>query len=67
MQDLTQSHPWLHEQFVRFGYHTVRRSDQVFFSFLFMHFCPGTMTTHADSINSDLHRGLHRRLRHIEH
>ena len=28
MQDLPQSHPWLHEQFVRFGYHTVRRSDR---------------------------------------
>ena len=28
-----------------------------------MHFCPGTITTHADSINSDLHRGLDRRLR----
>ena len=37
---------------------------------LFMHFCPGTMTTHAESINSDLQRGLDRRLRHtrnIEH
>ena len=30
----------------------------------FMHFCPGTMTTHAESINSDLQRGLERRLRH---
>ena len=27
-------------------------------------FCPGTMTTHAESINSDLQRGLDRRLRH---
>ena len=35
--------------------------------FLFMHFCPGTMTTHAESINSDLQRGLDRRLRHIQH
>ena len=26
--------------------------------------CPGTMTTHAESINSDLQRGLDRRLRH---
>ena len=33
----------------------------------FMHFCPGTMTTHAESINSDLRRGLDRRLRHIQH
>ena len=36
----------------------------------FMHFfCPGTMTTRAESINSDLQRGLDRRLRHnnIEH
>ena len=23
----------------------------------FMHFCPGTITTHAESINSDLQRG----------
>ena len=30
----------------------------------FMHFCPGTKTIHADSINSDLQRGLDRRLRH---
>ena len=35
----------------------------IFLSF-FMHFCPGTMTTHAESINSDLERGLDRRLRH---
>ena len=26
-----------------------------------MHFCPGTVTTHAESINSDLQRGLERR------
>ena len=33
-------------------------------------FCPGTMTTHAESINSDLQRGLDTRSRHthnIEH
>ena len=30
----------------------------------FMHFCPGTMTPHSETINSDLQRGLHRRLRH---
>ena len=35
--------------------------------FLFMHFCPGTITTHAESINSDLQRGLDRRLRHTQH
>ena len=34
----------------------------LFFYFLFIHFCPGTMTTHAESINSDLQRGLERRL-----
>ena len=28
-----------------------------------MHFCPGTITTHAESINSDLQRGLGGRLR----
>ena len=35
-----------------------------------MHFCPETMTTPAESIKSDLQRGLDRRLRHthnIEH
>ena len=25
-------------------------------SHFFMHFCPGTRTTHAESVNSDLHR-----------
>ena len=34
---------------------------------LFIHFCPGTITTHAESINSDLQRGLDRRLRHVQH
>ena len=34
---------------------------------LFMHFCPGTMTTHAESINSDLQRGLEKRLPHTQH
>ena len=34
---------------------------------IFMHFCPGTMTTQAESINSDLQRGLDRRLRHTQH
>ena len=29
---------------------------------LFLHFCPGTMTTDAESINSDLQRELDRRL-----
>ena len=38
-----------------------------FFNFLFMHFYPGTMTTHAESINSDLQRGLDRHLRHTQH
>ena len=33
----------------------------------FMHFCPGTITIHAESINSDLQRGLDRRLRHTQH
>ena len=27
-------------------------------SFFYAFFCPGTMTTHAESINSDLQRGL---------
>ena len=35
-----------------------------FIFYFFMHFCPGTMITYADSINSDLQRGLNRRLRH---
>ena len=29
-----------------------------------MQFYPGRMTTHAESINSDLQRGVDRRLRH---
>ena len=33
----------------------------------FTHFCPGTMTTHAESINSDLQRGLDKRLQHTQH
>ena len=32
--------------------------------FFYAIFCPGTMTNHAESINSDLQRGLDRRLRH---
>ena len=32
-----------------------------------MHFYPGAMTTHAESINSDLQRGLVRHLRHTQH
>ena len=35
--------------------------------FLYTYFCPGTMTTHAESINSDLQRGLDRHLRHTQH
>ena len=35
--------------------------------FFFMHFCPGLMRTHAESINSDLQRGLDRRLRYTQH
>ena len=36
-------------------------------TFLFYAFSPGTMATHADSINADLLRGLDRRLRHTQH
>ena len=39
----------------------------VFFCLYFMNFYPGTMTTHAESINSDLQRGLARHLRHTQH
>ena len=41
--------------------------DKSMIEFFFMHFRPGTITTHAESINSDLQRGLDRRLRHIQH
>ena len=37
-----------------------------YYFFIIMHFCPGTMATHAESINSDLQRGLNRRLRHTQ-
>ena len=42
-------------------YRILKSSEKCFF---YMHFCPGTMTTHTESINSDLQRGLDRRLRH---
>ena len=41
--------------------------DMVKVFLFFMHFCPGTITTHAESINSDLQRGLDRRLLHVQH
>ena len=37
------------------------------FPFYLRIFCPGTMTILAESINSDLQRGLDRRLRHTQH
>ena len=42
-------------------------TQPTFHALFFMHFCPGTITTHAESINSDLQRGLDRRLQHIQH
>ena len=30
-------------------------------------FCPETITTHAESSNSDLQRGLDRQLQHTQH
>ena len=36
------------------------------YMYIFCNFCPGTMTTHAESINSDLQHGLDRRLRHTQ-
>ena len=36
------------------------RSIYCVMEYFFMHFCPGTMTNHAESINSDLQRGLDR-------
>ena len=41
--------------------------DDIFLIFLFMHFCPGTITTQVKSINSDLQLGLDRHLRHTQH
>ena len=38
-----------------------------FFIYFYAFFCPGTMTNHAESINSDLQRGLDRRLRQTQH
>ena len=40
------------------------QADTIFYFIIY--FCPGTIT-HAESINSDLQRGLDRRLRHIQH
>ena len=45
---------------------TYQMKVHIFFSFL-MHVCPGALTTHAESNNSDLQRKLDRRLRHIQH
>ena len=39
----------------------------IYFIFLLMHFCPGRITTHAESIHSDLQRGVDTRLRLIQH
>ena len=33
MSDLPQNHPWLHDQFMSKGYHTVRRSDRFWSGF----------------------------------
>ena len=44
---------------------TIMNQDQ--FLHFFMHFYPRTMTTHAESINSDLQRGVDRHLRHTQH
>ena len=44
----------------------VQANNLTLSAFRFMHFCPGMMTTHAESINSDLQRGLDRRLRHTQ-
>ena len=45
-----------------------RKKDIYHLRFPFMHFyvflCPGTMTTHAESINSDVQRGLDRHAQH---
>ena len=40
----------------------LKRRVNIFY--FIMHFCPGSITTHAESINSDLQRGLDIRLRH---
>ena len=61
---------WFIQLFLLFGNMFMRISivtTHPFFFFFFMHFCPGTITTHTESINSDLQRGLDRRLRHIQH
>ena len=36
-------------------------------NYVFLHFSPGTKTKPTESINSDLQRGLDRRLRHTQH
>ena len=51
----------LHAEEYRIGYICHGYMIFVFYAFI----CPGTMTTHAESINPDLQRGLDRRLRHI--
>ena len=52
-------------------FHWLRVKERIIFKVLLLFFLciflnPGTMTTHAESINSDLQRGLDRRLRHTQ-
>ena len=56
-----------HSQLLRQGGGSTAEGNSIEDLLFFMHFCPGTITTHAESINSDLQRGLDRRLRHIQH
>ena len=57
-----------------YGAHKITRTAPIYVTYsfrplgfvFFMHFYPGTMTTHAESINSDLQRGLDIRLRHTQ-
>ena len=46
-------------------YHSLRNLQKI--GMFLCIFCPETMTTHAESINSDLQRGLDKRLRHTQH
>ena len=56
-----------HEGKVTGSAHRPRYFPSSIATFIYMHCCPGTMTTHAESINSDLQPGLDSRLRNIQH
>ena len=63
VQDLAYNPPLVKDIFLNMFNACAAR----FFKNFLMHFCPGTMTTHVESMNSDIQRGPDRRLRYTQH